>query len=58
MAGGLHQVPIIDRERRLAGMVAQSDLVAALYHGRLAETEAPPAAGPYARIGPALRRAG
>ena len=37
---GLHQVPILDAERRLAGMVAQSDLVAALYRGRLADAEA------------------
>jgi CBS domain-containing membrane protein len=32
---GLHHVPIVDDERRLAGMVTQSDIVAALYRGRL-----------------------
>jgi CBS domain-containing membrane protein len=37
---GLHQIPIIDTERRLAGIVTQSDLVAALYRGRLDETMA------------------
>ncbi|MGN6388386.1 MAG: HPP family protein [Burkholderiaceae bacterium] len=30
---GLHHVPVIDGERRLAGMITQSDLVAALYQG-------------------------
>jgi len=38
---GLHHVPVIDKERRLAGMITQSDLIAALYRGRLADaTEA------------------
>ncbi|MFZ6653931.1 CBS domain-containing protein [Undibacterium sp. TJN19] len=37
---GLHHIPIINAERRLVGMVTQSDLVAALYRGRLADTEA------------------
>ncbi len=32
---GLHHIPVIDDERRLCGMVTQSDLVAALYQGRL-----------------------
>ncbi|GAA4016073.1 HPP family protein [Actimicrobium antarcticum] len=32
---GLHHIPVIDEERRLCGMVTQSDLVAALYRGRL-----------------------
>lgn len=32
---GLHHIPVIDSERRLAGMVTQSDLIAALYRGRL-----------------------
>jgi CBS domain-containing membrane protein len=58
MAAGLHQVPIIDQEHRLAGMVAQSDLVAALYRGRLAETERPGAVLPFQPAGSALRRAG
>ncbi|HJV88533.1 MAG TPA: HPP family protein [Noviherbaspirillum sp.] len=35
---GLHHIPIVDGERRLAGMVTQSDLIAALYRGRLADT--------------------
>lgn len=29
--GGVHQIPIIDEEHRLAGIVTQSDMVAALY---------------------------
>lgn len=32
---GLHHIPVVDDERRLCGMVTQSDLVAALYRGRL-----------------------
>ena len=31
--GGRHHIPVIDAEQRLVGMVTQSDLVAALYHG-------------------------
>ncbi|WP_232539983.1 HPP family protein [Azohydromonas aeria] len=34
---GLHHIPIVDQERRLAGMVTQSDLVAALYRGGVDE---------------------
>ena len=34
---GFHHVPVIDHERRLAGMITQSDLIAALYRGRLTE---------------------
>lgn len=30
---GLHHLPIVDAERRLTGMVTQSDLIAALYAG-------------------------
>lgn len=37
---GLHYIPIIDGKRKLAGMVTQSDLIAALYHGRLEEAAA------------------
>jgi CBS domain-containing membrane protein len=37
---GLHHVPVLDRERRLAGMITQSDLIAALYRGRLADSAA------------------
>jgi CBS domain-containing membrane protein len=32
---GLHQVPIVDAERRLVGMVTQTDMVAALYETSL-----------------------
>lgn len=34
---GRHHVPVVDDERRLAGMVTQSDLVAALYETSLAQ---------------------
>ncbi|MGE5623100.1 MAG: HPP family protein [Bacillota bacterium] len=34
---GLHHIPVIDHERRLAGMITQSDLIAALYRGRLTD---------------------
>jgi CBS domain-containing membrane protein len=34
---GLHHIPIIDDERRLAGIVTQSDLIAALYRGRVVD---------------------
>lgn len=33
---GLHHIPIVDAERRLIGMVTQSDLIAALYAGAVA----------------------
>lgn len=36
---GLHHIPIVNEERRLIGMVTQSDLVAALYRGRLTDTD-------------------
>jgi CBS domain-containing membrane protein len=36
MSRGEHQAAVVDGERRLLGVVTQSDLVAALYHGRLA----------------------
>jgi len=35
MTRGLHQVPVVDESNRLQGIVTQSDLVAALYHGCL-----------------------
>ena len=35
MTRGVHQVPVVDAQNRLLGMVTQSDLVAALYHGCL-----------------------
>lgn len=34
---GFHHIPIIDEEERFAGIVTQSDLVAALYESRLAQ---------------------
>jgi CBS domain-containing membrane protein len=37
---GLHHVPIVDDERRLVGMMTQSDLIAALYRGKLADVDA------------------
>jgi CBS domain-containing membrane protein len=37
---GLHHVPVVDHERRLVGIVTQSDLVAALYRGRLNDQRA------------------
>jgi len=36
---GLHHIPIVDNERRLVGIVSNSDLVAGLYRGRLADLE-------------------
>lgn len=33
---GLHHIPIVNTEKRLVGMVAQSDLIAALYAGSVA----------------------
>jgi CBS domain-containing membrane protein len=32
---GLHHIPIVDKEQRLMGIVTQSDLIAALYRGRV-----------------------
>ncbi|MCB5185694.1 HPP family protein [Methylobacillus gramineus] len=37
---GIHHIPVIDHERRLAGIVTQSDLIAALYRGRVTDTTA------------------
>lgn len=34
---GIHHVPVLDHERRLVGIVTQTDLIAALYRGRLEE---------------------
>lgn len=34
---GIHHVPVLDHERRLIGIVTQTDLIAALYRGRLEE---------------------
>ncbi|HJV52593.1 MAG TPA: HPP family protein [Noviherbaspirillum sp.] len=35
---GYHHLPVVDAQRRVVGMVTQSDLVAALYRARLEET--------------------
>jgi len=35
---GIHHIPVLDHERRLVGIVTQTDLIAALYRGRLEET--------------------
>ncbi|WP_243656651.1 HPP family protein [Paucimonas lemoignei] len=37
---GKHHVPVVDDEGRLVGMLTQSDLIGALYRGRLADTTA------------------
>ncbi len=34
MARGIHQAAVVDGERRLIGLITQSDLVAALYRGQ------------------------
>ncbi len=34
----LHHIPVLDDAQKLAGIVTQSDLVSALYHGRVANT--------------------
>ena len=36
--GGVHQVPVIDDDRRLVGMVSRSDMIAALYESNLGQT--------------------
>jgi CBS domain-containing membrane protein len=38
---GLHHIPVVDAEQRFAGIVTQSDVVAALYEHRLAEASQP-----------------
>ena len=37
---GLHHIPVLDREQRFAGIVTQSDVIAALYQSRLAQSAA------------------
>jgi CBS domain-containing membrane protein len=37
---GYHHIPILDEEERLAGIISQSDLMAALYESRFAEAAA------------------
>jgi CBS domain-containing membrane protein len=34
--GGLHDLPVLDPQKRIIGMISQSDLLAALYRGQLA----------------------
>jgi CBS domain-containing membrane protein len=34
---GLHHIPILDNQKKVVGMVTQSDLIAALYSVKLAE---------------------
>ncbi|MDQ2988761.1 MAG: HPP family protein [Pseudomonadota bacterium] len=34
---GLHHIPVVDEQNRFVGMVSQSDLLASLYEGRLAQ---------------------
>jgi len=46
---GLHHLPVVDADGRLAGIVTQSDLIAALYHGGLSER--------HSQIGAAASRA-
>ncbi len=36
---GLHYMPVIDEHRQLAGIITQTDLIAALYRGCLAQVE-------------------
>ncbi|MBB5392809.1 MULTISPECIES: HPP family protein [unclassified Herbaspirillum] len=40
MADGLHQIPVLDAEGKLAGMLTQSDMIAALYEKNLAAARA------------------
>lgn len=44
--GGVHQVPVIDDDRRLVGMVSRSDMIAALYESNLGQTRHPASASP------------
>jgi CBS domain-containing membrane protein len=37
---GLHHIPVLDHARRFAGIVSQSDVIAALYQNRLSEPAA------------------
>lgn len=38
MTRRVHQVPVTEADGRLVGVITQSDLIGALYHGRLAES--------------------
>ncbi|WP_171939316.1 HPP family protein [Herbaspirillum rubrisubalbicans] len=44
MADGLHQIPIVQADGKLAGMLTQSDMIAALYEKNLAAASAVPSA--------------
>jgi CBS domain-containing membrane protein len=39
---GVHQMPVLDRSQRLVGIVAQADLIAALYQSSFEARNAPP----------------
>lgn len=41
---GLHHIPVLDAEQRFAGIISQSDVIAALYQSRLSEPVAERAA--------------
>ena len=34
---GLHSIPVVDEERRLVGMITQSDMIATLYEKNLGQ---------------------
>ncbi|KAF1045073.1 MAG: hypothetical protein GAK35_01527 [Herbaspirillum frisingense] len=42
MADGLHQIPVVDADGKLAGMLTQSDMIAALYEKNLAAARGMP----------------
>lgn len=44
---GLHHLPVVDAARKLVGIVTQSDLIAALYHGGLSERSVALRPAPY-----------
>ncbi len=52
---GLHHIPVLDGERRFAGMVTQSDVIAALFQSRLSDSanSAPAPRSPAAQPVPA-----
>ncbi|MBV8623709.1 MAG: CBS domain-containing protein, partial [Herbaspirillum sp.] len=42
MAEGLHQIPVVEADGKLAGMLTQSDMIAALYEKNLAAARGVP----------------
>jgi CBS domain-containing membrane protein len=42
---GVHQVPVLDRNQRLVGIVAQADMVAALYQSSFDGSRVPQVQG-------------